>query len=141
MKAQDILEVCVYVEDLDAAAAFYQNVMGLEILWREEGRHVFLRCGGRMLLIFNAAETTKLQDLPSHGTQGAGHICFAAKNEDLPAWRTHLAEHGVEIEHEATWGDRGQSLYFRDPDGNSLEVGTPRIWGIMEDDLSSTNTR
>lgn len=135
MKAQDILEVCIYAADLDAAATFYEQVMGLELLSKVEGRHVFFRCGSRMLLIFNATETRKTLDLPAHGTDGPGHLCFAAKNTDLPAWQTHLESHGVEIEHHATWGDRGESLYFRDPDGNSLEIGTPRIWGIAEQDV------
>jgi catechol 2,3-dioxygenase-like lactoylglutathione lyase family enzyme len=26
----------------------------------------------------------------------------------------------------------GRSFYFRDPAGNSLELATPRIWGLPE---------
>jgi hypothetical protein len=38
----------------------------------------------------------------------------------------------VAIEHEATWPRGGRSFYFRDPAGNSLELATPRIWGLPE---------
>jgi len=135
MKIQDVLEICLYADDLAAAETFYRDVMGLEVLSSEAGRHVFLRCGARMLLIFNAEETRKTEDIPAHGTDGVGHICFAAHADELDTWEQHLQSHGVDIEHHATWGNRGKSIYFRDPDGNSLEIATPRIWGIDESDV------
>ena len=36
------------------------------------------------------------------------------------------------IEQAVEWPQGGRSLYFRDPAGNSLEVASPRIWGIDE---------
>jgi len=134
MQIQEILEVCIYADDLDDAETFYRDVIGLKLLSKVAGRHVFFRCGARVLLIFNPTETLKTPDLPAHGTTGDGHLCFATREDELDAWRAHLVEQGVEIEHEATWGERGRSLYFRDPAGNSLEIGTPRIWGIDEDE-------
>ena len=38
-----IVETAIYVDDLDAAEAFYRDVLGLEVLGREAGRHVFFR--------------------------------------------------------------------------------------------------
>jgi catechol 2,3-dioxygenase-like lactoylglutathione lyase family enzyme len=133
MQVKEILEVCLYVHDLDAAQAFYQDVLGLELLSRVEGRHAFFHCGARVLLLFNAAETCKGEGVPVHGTSGDGHICFAIHADELPAWEAHLQSHGVEIEQRVTWSDRGDSIYFRDPDGNSLELASPRIWRIPEE--------
>jgi catechol 2,3-dioxygenase-like lactoylglutathione lyase family enzyme len=35
---------------------------------------------------------------------------------------------GIAIESRITWARGGTSLYFRDPDGHSLEVATPGLW-------------
>ena len=43
-------------------------------------------------------------------------------------WRDHLAQQGIAIEREVAWPSGGASLYFRDPDGNSLELATPATW-------------
>lgn len=130
MRAAEILEACVYADDLDAAERFYADVLGMEVFAKVEGRHVFFRCGGRMFLVFNAAETRD-GNVP-HGAAGAGHVCFAMREDELDAWRAHLRAHGVEIESDYEWPGGGRSLYFRDPAGNSVELGTPSIWRIPE---------
>ncbi|HEX5724861.1 MAG TPA: VOC family protein [Longimicrobiaceae bacterium] len=139
MHAREVLETCLYATDLDAAERFYREVLGLEPFARVEGRHVFFRCGGRVFLVFNPERTLEPAagaGIPTHGARGPGHVCFAARDDEIPAWRAHLERHGVEVESDFTWPGGGRSLYFRDPAGNSLEVGTPAIWGIPESTLS-----
>jgi catechol 2,3-dioxygenase-like lactoylglutathione lyase family enzyme len=127
MQAGEMLEACVYADDLDAAERFYTSVLGMEVIARVEGRHVFFRCGGRMFLVFNPARTREGGGaIPAHGAEGAGHVCFAM--------RADLQASGVEVESDYTWPGGGRSLYFRDPAGNSLELGTPAIWRIPEAD-------
>ena len=131
--ARDILETCLYVDDLEAAEQFYTNVVGLTFVSREEGRHLFFRCGDRMLLLFNPDETddrTPDDTIPPHGAKGPGHVAFSIRPDELQGWRDHLKSHSVEIETEVEWGTRGRSLYFRDPSGNSLEVGPRSMWGL-----------
>jgi catechol 2,3-dioxygenase-like lactoylglutathione lyase family enzyme len=133
MHAREILETCLYADDLEAAERFYTNVLGLKRITAVPGRHVFFRCGGRVFLVFNPAKTAEGGGpVPGHGATGAGHACFAASDEELPAWRVHLRAQGVEVEQEVEWPGGGRSIYFRDPAGNSVELGTPRIWGIGE---------
>jgi catechol 2,3-dioxygenase-like lactoylglutathione lyase family enzyme len=132
MHAREILEAALYADDLAAAERFYTDVMGLRRVARVEGRHVFFRCGGRMLLIFRAAATRDGAMLPGHGAEGPGHVAFAAAEEDLPGWREQLRARGVAVEHEQLWPGGGASIYFRDPAGNSLEIATPRLWGIPD---------
>ena len=134
MRAREILETCLYAEDLDAAERFYTEVLGLERIARVEGRHVFFRCGGRVFLVFDPAATLAGERIPGHGAHGPGHVAFAAAAGELEGWRAHLRAKGVEIEQEVEWPGGGRSIYFRDPAGNSVEVGTPRIWGIGEDE-------
>jgi catechol 2,3-dioxygenase-like lactoylglutathione lyase family enzyme len=50
----------------------------------------------------------------------------------LDAWRGHLAACGVVVEKEVAWPRGGRSLYVRDPAGNSVELASPRIWGLRE---------
>lgn len=133
MKANEILETCLYVHDLDAAIDFYRDVLGLELFEHHQARHLFWRCGNRMLLLFLAtASDVPHSQVPRHGARGAGHVAFAVPDRDIPQWRTHLEKCGVSIEQIVAWPQGGHSLYFRDPSGNSLEVASPRIWGIEE---------
>ena len=43
-----------------------------------------------------------------------------------------LEEARVAIEQTMDWPRGGRSFYFRDPAGNSLELATPKIWGLPE---------
>jgi catechol 2,3-dioxygenase-like lactoylglutathione lyase family enzyme len=133
MRAREVLETCLYAADLGAAERFYGEVLGLERIARVEGRHVFFRCGARVFLVFNPERTRDgSPGIPGHGAEGPGHAAFAVPEAELDAWRAHLARHGVEIESDYAWPGGGRSLYFRDPAGNSVELGTPAIWRIEE---------
>lgn len=135
MTPEGILETVLYADDLEAAEAFYVGVLGLEPVTREPGRHVFFRCGGQMLLIFNPAATRtpprpEALPVPPHGAGGPGHICFRAQAGEIDLWRTRLQATEVAIEADFEWLGGGRSIYFRDPAGNSLEFAEPRIWGL-----------
>jgi catechol 2,3-dioxygenase-like lactoylglutathione lyase family enzyme len=134
MHAREILEAVVYASDLEAAEAFYEDVLGLEPVARLEGRHVFFRCGGRVFLVFDPAATIGGERIPGHGATGPGHVCFAATADELEGWRAHLRAKGIEIEQEVEWPGGGQSIYFRDPAGNSVELGTPKIWALKDEE-------
>jgi catechol 2,3-dioxygenase-like lactoylglutathione lyase family enzyme len=133
MHVREILETCLYVDDLAAAERFYRDVLGLVFVERQPDRHVFFRCGNRMLLLFEPAASSVGGMLPPHGAQGAGHVAFAVNLDELAAWKTKLVAAKIAIEAEIDWSGRGQSLYFRDPAGNSLELATPGIWGLELD--------
>ena len=134
--SKGILESSLYCSDLDAAEQFYTVVLGLERIGRQLGRHVFFRCGQGVLLLFNPGKTAKEPSyvdgriIPRHGTSGEGHLAFSISASEIPLWREHLQRHGVAIEEEIDWPEGGQSIYFRDPAGNSLELATPAIWGL-----------
>lgn len=128
-----VLEAALYVDDLDAAAAFYGGVLGLEQVIRQDPRHVFYRCGSTIVLLFRADQTRKppgegALPVPTHGADGPGHICSAAGAEALDGWVRRLTEAGVEIEADFHWPNGARSVYVRDPSGNSVEFAEPKLW-------------
>jgi catechol 2,3-dioxygenase-like lactoylglutathione lyase family enzyme len=131
-----ILETVLYAHDLDAAEAFYRDVLGLDWVAKVDDRHVFFRLGQQMLLLFNPSVTIvpanagALLPIPLHGAVGDGHVCFRATEAEITAWRRHLEDKGVAIEADFEWPNGGRSIYFRDPAGNCLEFAEARIWGI-----------
>lgn len=128
-----LLEAALYAEDLEAAAAFYGGVMGLEEVVRVKGRHIFYRVGKAILLIFDPDATARgptnpRLPVPPHGAYGPGHLCFSATRAEIDAWRARLAAAGYDVEAEFDWPNGARSLYFCDPAGNSVEIAEARLW-------------
>ena len=128
-----ILEAALYAADLAAAEAFSGGLVGLPVMGRGGGRHVFFRVGAGVLLVFDPAATevppsNPALPVPVHGARGAGHVCFAASRAEIAAWRERLVAAGGEIEAEFDWPNGARSLYVRDPAGNSVEFAEPRLW-------------
>jgi catechol 2,3-dioxygenase-like lactoylglutathione lyase family enzyme len=127
---ETVVETALYAPDLGAAEAFYAGVLGLPVIGREAGRHVFFRVGAAsVLLAFDPSATLGGGALPPHGASGPGHFALGVAADSLGAWRDHLTACGVTIEKEVTWPLGGRSIYFRDPAGNSVELVTPGVWG------------
>ncbi len=128
-------ETVLYADDLEAAATFYTEGLGLKLLSRSELMLVF-RIGENYLLIFDPQKSAAAgRMVPAHGAVGAGHVAFVSEEADLPAWRERLAAAGIEIESEVDWSDgqRGRSIYVRDPAGNSVELAPPILWSYLEE--------
>ncbi len=135
---REVLETVLYVRDLAAAETFYRDVLGLTVYNAEPGRHVFFRLKRSMLLVFHpdATESDHVRIggvlLPPHGVRGAGHVAFRMTEAEIEPWKARLAELGVALEAEVDWPNGGRSLYFRDPEGNSVELATPKLWEFPE---------
>lgn len=134
--AAAVLETCLYAENLEESASFYEQVIGLEPFSTVYARHVFFRSGRGVFLLFKSSATSaEGGEVPPHGASGAGHVAFAVPAERLPEWREHLNRLGTAIEREVQWPSGGRSLYLRDPAGNSVEITTPGIWSISEEEF------
>jgi catechol-2,3-dioxygenase len=129
-----ILETALYVDDLDRAAAFYEGVMGLSPLYGDDRLRAYNVNDRSVLLLFIRGGTVEPVQtggglIPPHNGTGSLHMAFSATHAALPQWRVHLEAAGVKIEGISEWKRGGQSLYFRDPDANLLEVAaTPGLW-------------
>ena len=130
---QFVLETALYLDDLEAARAFYGGLMGLEMAVEVPGRHVFYRVGDGMLLLFNPEATQAPpgnpdMPVPPHGAQGPGHVCFAATRDEIADWRAVFEAAGVPVDTEFDWPNGARSLYVRDPAGNSVEFAERGLW-------------
>jgi catechol 2,3-dioxygenase-like lactoylglutathione lyase family enzyme len=127
--APRIFESVLYADDLETTVAFYRDVLGLELISAIDLVASF-RCAGGVLLIFDPKLSAAAgRDIPSHGKSGAGHLAFAASDEEREEWKRRLVAAGVAIEAEIDWKQGGRSLYFRDPAGNSVEFAPLTLWG------------
>ncbi len=119
-------EAGVYVDDLEDAKIWYQDVLGLEVTL-EGSSYCFLKAGDdsklrQRLILFDPDQTTDQSSPPAHGTHDSIHVALGTQKEDIDAWKQTLNEKGVEIEDEITWPSGDRSIYFRDPFDNSLEL-------------------
>ena len=130
-----IIETALYVQDPERSTQFYQNLFGFELILSEDRLHALSVGGHNVLLLFREGASTHPSPspgglIPPHDGHGPQHIAFAIPHSDLQAWRDKLAEQNIPIESEVHPQRGGTSLYFRDPDGHSLELATPGIWTI-----------
>lgn len=124
-----ILESSLYVDDIERSAQFYERVFGFERVFAKDRLIAMHVPGPQLLLLFKKGASKDLPHTP-HDGDGQLHLAFSIAAESLEHWRTWLPENGVAVEHVENWDRGGTSLYFRDPDGHSLEVATPGVWTV-----------
>lgn len=132
-RVHGVMETSLYVADLDVSQAFYQRLFGFEVFLADQRMRTLGVPGGQVLLLFRRGGSVRPSPgpggmIPAHDASGQQHVCFAIPWTSLDAWQTHLREQGVALESRVNWPGRGASLYFRDPDGHSVEVATPGLW-------------
>jgi catechol 2,3-dioxygenase-like lactoylglutathione lyase family enzyme len=135
-KLDRVLETCLYVDDLDRASRFYEQVLQLPRIGGDENRFRAYDVGGQsVLLLFRRGatlETVRLPGgtIPPHDGHGPAHLAFAVKSKEMTVWEARLGEQGVAVEGETLWPRGGHSIYVRDPDGHLVEFATPGLWTI-----------
>ena len=132
-KIAGVLETALHVEDLDRAASFYEKVLGLALINRDQRFAGYIAGPGSVLLLFKRGSTGETVHLPGgtippHGGEGVLHVAFAIAADALAAWEEHLAAQDITLEARMDWPRGGKSIYFRDPDGHLLELATPGLW-------------
>jgi catechol 2,3-dioxygenase-like lactoylglutathione lyase family enzyme len=117
------------VADVETMVAWYARVLGAETLYLDLWRAgtipvVLLQVGQQRLSVHDAAAAPAL---PGAATPTVGSIDLCLRwGGPISDAQAHLTEHGVAIVEgpvgrPASNGEFGESIYFRDPDGNLLE--------------------
>jgi catechol 2,3-dioxygenase-like lactoylglutathione lyase family enzyme len=113
------------VTDIAITCDFYSRILGMPVETFAEGRKA-LKFGRQKIKMHQAGH--EFEPKAKHPTPGSGDLCFIAETPiadviaDLQAAGVAIEEGPVERTG-ATGGLR--SVYFRDPDGNLLEVSNP----------------
>jgi catechol 2,3-dioxygenase-like lactoylglutathione lyase family enzyme len=129
MPVRALDHVAITCADVDATLDFYKRVLGATTLYEAEWRAgripvVILQIGGSRMSIHSSAAPAKPHArVPMPGSED---VCFRFDGPIAEAVAL-LAKNRVEIvdgpvPRPAADGKLGQSVYFRDPDGNLLEL-------------------
>jgi catechol-2,3-dioxygenase len=128
-RVQALGEVSIRVKDLDAMCEFYENVVGLQVLRREESFAFFRVAQGygghsQVLALFTATNLgfleTKSPELDPVKTT-LHHIALNVSLEDLESEKERLEGLGLKVHATVHEWLHVRSLYFSDPEGNLLE--------------------
>lgn len=111
MPARALHHLAFRTHDVDALAAFYRDVVGLEArAGGAPGRSAWLALGDGILMIERAEAGEALQ---APGTLEL--VAFRVAAAEMESARGRLAVHGVAVE-----GSTRYTVYFRDPEGRRL---------------------
>lgn len=128
------------VRDLDAVSAFYQDIIGLELLQRDNNLQV-LGVDGRSLLTLHGARSNRHA---AASLVGLFHAAFLLpQREDLGRFLEHLMDRQVPV---SGLGDHlvSEAVYLSDPEGNGIEVyadRNPESWTFDADGVVMDTVR
>jgi catechol 2,3-dioxygenase-like lactoylglutathione lyase family enzyme len=117
-RVSGISELVLEVSDLDAARAFYRDVLGFEETLFGEGRE------GRYWYL--VGETARLglwtEQVGLAGGRGGAHVHYAfhVADEEVDRIKQRVEAAGAEVEGPIQLGP-GRAIYVTDPDGNVVE--------------------
>lgn len=122
MKVNSIDHLVLTVADLEKTCDFYSRVLGMRAVTFGDGRRT-LTFGRQKINLHQAGK--EFEPHAAHPTPGSADICFITDTslKEVPG---QLEAYGIEIvegpvEREGALGPM-ESVYFRDPDGNLIEV-------------------
>jgi catechol 2,3-dioxygenase-like lactoylglutathione lyase family enzyme len=128
-KTEGLLESSLYVDDLGRARQFYEKIFGFRAISDFGERGCALAAGEKQVLLLFKRGASRTITSP-HDGDGELHLAFAISPAELEKWEQWLGVNGIVVEERKQWDMGGQSLYFRDPDRNLVEVVTPGTWTI-----------
>ncbi len=126
------------VADLDRAIAFYRDVMGFEITQRYGDQAAFLSAGGYHHHV--GLNTWHSRGAGPAPVQAAGmyHVAFVFPDRaSLAAVLSRVLEAGTPLDGAADHGV-SEAVYFRDPDGNGIELYVDRLFEDWPRDADGT---
>lgn len=120
------------VRDLERSITFYSTVLGCEVVRRRDHLGlVHLRAGASMidLISLDGSLGARGGAGPGSDARNVDHLCLRIAPFDEAELVAYLSLHGATplAAAEVNFGAEGDglSLYFRDPDGNTIELKGP----------------
>lgn len=106
------------VRDVARMRAFYVDVMGFRVEWAPDAENVYLTSGRDNLALHRA------DGLAGSAVGALDHLgVIVGGAEDVDVWAAFLDSKGVVLDmRPKTHRDGARSCYFRDPEGNRIQV-------------------
>lgn len=129
-RLQALDHLVLTVADSARTVAFYRDVLGMEkeVFHPADGStRIALRFGAQKINLHVAG--AEFEPKAAQPTPGSADLCFLSA-VPLADWLAHLAAAGISVEEGPVprSGATGPivSIYVRDPDGNLIEISTPK---------------
>ncbi len=111
---------------------FYCDVLGCTVEKRQPSFGLTqLRAGDALIDLVDAGAQQLAVPGPAHdAARNLEHFCLRLKRFDAAALVAHLRVHGIapgEVRNRYGATGEGPSLYFDDPDGNTIELKAPGV--------------
>jgi catechol-2,3-dioxygenase len=120
-KVTSLDHVEVFVSDIQGAARWYEQVLGLTEIARWDPEPVMIGAAGTKLALFRSLAPARRQTGELEVTSGWRRVAWLTDKDGFKTAQEHLASLGIGF---AGPQDHGlsRSIYFADPDGNPLEI-------------------
>ena len=111
----------VFARDMPAMRRFYEDVLGFAVARELSPGWIEYRIGGNTLALAKPGRTAA--DPPTPAGSASLQLAFKVSPPEVDQCAQHLVQHGVALHSPPTDQPFGhRTLFFRDPDGNLLEV-------------------
>ena len=126
MKLDGVHHIGVNVSDLNRAESFYVNVLGFIVVdrYQEDIRHSMLDTGTTKIHLFESTNLEFDDAIIRLSEDGYAHVAFGTTRKQFPQIMEELKKHNVSFRGPLILG-KGESVHFKDPDGNHLEIRCP----------------
>jgi catechol 2,3-dioxygenase-like lactoylglutathione lyase family enzyme len=126
MKLDGVHHIGVNVTNLDRAESFYTNVMGFKVIerYQEKIRHAMLETGATKIHLFESTNMEFGKAINRLSEDGYAHVAFGTSRKLFPQVLEELKKYNVSFRGPLILG-KGESVHFKDPDGNHLEIRCP----------------
>ena len=120
-------EINLRVRNLRRMTKFYTDVLGLKPIY-ESDKHVFLRVAKgfeghtQVVALFNYRYEGGKKSAPQIARTTLDHIAFNIRLRDFKSEKKRLQKLGLDIREELHPEVHWRSMYFHDPEGNTIEL-------------------
>ncbi|MBT3366787.1 MAG: VOC family protein [Nitrospina sp.] len=124
MQLKGIHHIALNVTDLDRSEHFYTDVLGFNVTHRfSKGlRHIMLDTGNALLALFETPDLNMESALEQLSDKGYMHFAFETNREEFIKIIDELKDKKVPVDSGPVVRGEGESIYFKDPDQNHLEI-------------------